>query len=127
MLISVTQRNHVPGLCLILLILIQACKTSQISKPNASSDALKQVFPKNRIVEIKLQIDTQKWDALRKQGKDLQSLSCEKTARIEYDNQDAQLWVDGEDYGKVKVKKKGFLGSQQQTKPSLKIKLENGK
>lgn len=74
-------------------------------------------------MEVKLRIDAEKWDFLRTQGNDLSSFACGNSARVENKNQDAQLWINGEDFGEVKIRKKGLLGSQQQKRPSLKVKL----
>ncbi len=99
------------------------CKSAESSKVQAAADSPSQGFPSGRVMEVKLRIDAAKWDFLRKQGNDLSNFACGNSARVENENQNAQLWIDGEDFGKVKVRKKGLLGSQQQKKPSLKINL----
>ena len=93
--------------------------------PPDPSDAY---FALDRVLDISIEIDPEDWDRLRHQTRTLGDLAAElKKYRLSQPFADIYDWfsgtviVDGETHTKVGVRKKGFLGSQSDMKPSLKL------
>lgn len=85
------------------------------------------LFSPAHLVKIELEIDKDDWDTLR-----VQRRSLLKTLRTDvppskqekqFDYFPAELSIDGVAVGRVAVRKKGFIGSMDERRPSLKIKL----
>ncbi len=85
------------------------------------------VFSPAHLLKVELTIDEKDWDKLR-----FQRRSLLKTLRTDvppskqekqFDYFPAELKIDGVEVGRVAVRKKGFIGSMDETRPSLKIKL----
>ena len=85
----------------------------------------------DRVLDVVIEIDPDDWDTLRHQTRTFEDL----TAEIEeynlsrpfasiYDWFSATVTIDGETHTEVGVRKKGFLGSQSDTKPSLKLRYD---
>lgn len=81
-------------------------------------------FPRDRVIDIQLTLPQADWDTLRTEGNDLSNQLCGSKERAEYTSFSAQVVIDGVSYGTAKIKKKGFLGSLMQSKPSLKVRLD---
>ena len=96
--------------------------------PPDASDAY---FALDRVLDIAIEIDTEHWDTLRHQTRTLEDLFAEieeyglsqPFASI-YTWFPATVTVDGETHTQVGVRKKGFIGSQSDTKPSLKLRFD---
>ena len=84
-----------------------------------------------RVLEVSIEIDAEDWDTLRHQTRTFDDLMAEiekyqlsqPFADI-YDWFSATVTIDGETHTDVGVRKKGFLGSQSDTKPSLKLRFD---
>ena len=85
-------------------------------------------FNSDHLVQVDLEIKKADWDQLR-----FQHRSMLKTMRTDvppsnqakqFDYFPAKLWIDGIELGQVAVRKKGFIGSMDHDRPSLKIKLD---
>jgi len=85
-------------------------------------------FDPSHLVEIEIKIDRADWDKLR-----MQNRSLLKTLRTDippseqekqFDYFEANLAIDGTDLGKVAIRKKGFVGSMDQRRPSFKIQVD---
>ena len=85
----------------------------------------------DRVLEVSIEIDPGDWDTLRHQTRTFEDLMAEiekyqlsqPFASI-YDWFPATVTIDGETHTEVGVRKKGFLGSQSDTKPSLKLRYD---
>ena len=96
--------------------------------PPDASDAY---FALDRVLDIAIEIDTADWDTLRQQTRTFEDLFAEieeyqlsrPFANI-YTWFPATVTVDGETHTQVGVRKKGFIGSQSETKPSLKLRFD---
>ncbi len=83
------------------------------------------------MLDIAIEIDTEDWDELRNQTRTFADLFAEieeyqfsqPFAKI-YSWFPATVTVDGETHADVGVRKKGFIGSQSSTKPSLKLRFD---
>ncbi len=88
-------------------------------------------FALDRVMDISIEIDTDDWDTLRHQGRTLQDVIAEiaehnfsRPFASIYSWFSATVTVDGEAYDSVGVRKKGFVGSQSDSKPSLKLRFD---
>ena len=88
-------------------------------------------FALGRVLRISIDIDDGDWDTLRHQTRTLEDVFAEieeyglsrPFANI-YTWFSATVTVDGEIHAEVGVRKKGFVGSQSDTKPSLKLRFD---
>ena len=88
-------------------------------------------FALDRVMAISIEIDGADWDTLRHQTRTLEDVFAEieefglsrPFANI-YTWFSATVTVDGETHTEVGVRKKGFVGSQSDTKPSLKLRFD---
>ena len=85
----------------------------------------------DRVLEVSIEIAEEDWDTLRHQTRTFEDLMAEierynlsrPFAGI-YTWFSATVTIDGETHTEVGVRKKGFLGSQSDTKPSLKLRYD---
>jgi hypothetical protein len=97
----------------------------------AVSDPTATYFDLERVLTIAIEIAPEDWDTLRHQTRTFEDLIAEMEeyqlsrpfASI-YTWFPATVTVDGETHAEVGVRKKGFLGSQSDTKPSLKLRFD---
>ena len=94
-------------------------------------DASEAWFALDRVLQIAIEIDGADWDTLRQQTRTFEDLMAEierynlsRPFASIYDWFSADVTVDGATYREVGVRKKGFLGSQSETKPSLKLRFD---
>ena len=88
-------------------------------------------FELDRILDITIEIDVEDWDTLRHQTRTLADVFAEieefglsRPFASIYTWFSATVSVDGETHTDVGVRKKGFVGSQSSTKPSLKLRFD---
>ena len=97
----------------------------------AEADPSDAYFALERVLDISIEIAAEDWDTLRHQTRTFEDLIAEieeyglsrPFAGI-YTWFSATVTVDGETHAEVGVRKKGFLGSQSDTKPSLKLRFD---
>ena len=94
-------------------------------------DASEAYFDMNRVLEVSIEIADEDWDTLRHQTRTFEDLMAEierydlsRPFADIYDWFSATVTIDGETHTEVGVRKKGFLGSQSDTKPSLKLRYD---
>ena len=95
------------------------------------SDPSDAFFTMDRVLEVSIEIAEEDWDTLRHQTRTFEDLMAEiekhnlsrPFANI-YTWFSATVTIDGETHTNVGVRKKGFLGSQSDTKPSLKLRYD---
>ena len=88
-------------------------------------------FDLDRVLDISIDIDVEDWNTLRHQTRTLADVFAEieeyglsrPFANI-YTWFSATVTVDGQTHADVGVRKKGFVGSQSSTKPSLKLRFD---
>ena len=96
--------------------------------PTPDSDAY---FALDRVLNIEIEFAPEDWDTLRHQTRTFEDLMAEieeyglsrPFANI-YTWFSGTVTVDGETHSNVGVRKKGFLGSQSDTKPALKLRFD---
>ena len=88
-------------------------------------------FAMDRVLEVSIEIEPADWDTLRHQGRTFEDLMAEiekynlsRPFASIYDWFSATVTIDGETHTEVGIRKKGFLGSQSDTKPSLKLRYD---
>ena len=90
---------------------------------------LDDLFPKDRVTEVNIKVSQANWDKLRFQSQNfftaLQPSRQFEPPPSPYTYVEASVSIDGVTYPKVGIRKKGFIGSQDTNRPSLKIKLDH--
>ena len=88
-------------------------------------------FALDRVLDISIEIDNDDWDTLRHQTRTFADLLAEieeyglsQPFESIYTWFSATVTVDGESHPSVGIRKKGFLGSQSDTKPALKLRFD---
>ncbi|MDA7524483.1 CotH kinase family protein [Verrucomicrobia bacterium] len=88
---------------------------------------LDQLFPPDRLISLEINVTETNWDKLRFQRREFQSaLGPDRQFApppSPYSYVEADITIDGVVFPKVGLRKKGFFGSQDTERPSLKIKL----
>ena len=105
-----------------------AAPTPQDGAEAHPSDAY---FALERVLDISIEIAGEDWDTLRHQTRTLEDVIAEiERYGLSRPFADIYTWfgatvtVDGETHADVGVRKKGFLGSQSDTKPALKLRFD---
>ena len=85
-------------------------------------------FQDDRVTTVDIQVDEDDWDTIRYQSRSFED-ELHPRRQFEpiagpYTYVPAQVTINGVDYGRVKIRKKGFFGSQNSERPSLKVKLD---
>jgi ankyrin repeat protein/spore coat protein CotH len=132
----------------ILTVLLTACggtgaPISQANPSNSSEETadapstnnqdstktlrLNDLFPRDRLVEVDITLADKDWDTLRYQSRNFFEALQPKRQFEEVDSPytyvEATVKIDGVIFPHVGLRKKGFIGSQSTSRPSLKIKL----
>lgn len=99
------------------------------SHSSAKELTLDDIFPTDRVIDVQITVSQRDWDTIRYQSRDFMSALNEKRQFGPLDHPytyvDASVSIDGVVFPKVGIRKKGFIGSQSHTRPSLKIKLNH--
>ncbi len=98
---------------------------------DADGDPSEAYFALDRVLNIEVEMAPEDWDTLRHQTRTFEDVMAEieeyglsrPFANI-YTWFSGTVTVDGETYSNVGVRKKGFLGSQSDTKPALKLRFD---
>ena len=106
----------------------RAAATPEVAEEVDGSEAY---FALDRVLEVSIEIDEGDWDTLRHQTRTFEDLMAEiekyelsRPFASIYDWFSATVTIDGEGHTEVGVRKKGLLGSQSDTKPSLKLRYD---
>jgi hypothetical protein len=96
---------------------------------DALPDPSAALFEADRLLRVEIDLAPQDWDQLRSQTRTLEDTLAREQCLDElfaspYSYFSARVTVDGTALEPVGVRKKGFLGSLSELKPSLKIKLD---
>ena len=90
---------------------------------------LDELFPADRVLDVQITVAEKDWDKIRQQSRNFVSALHEsrKVKPIDgpYEYVNADVTIDGVKFEKVGLRKKGFIGSQSSSRPSLKIKLNH--
>ena len=100
-----------------------------VNSSHAKELTLDDVFPTDRVLDIQITVSEQDWNKIRFQSRNfvgaLQESRQFKPIDHPYTYVEANVSIDGVVFPKVGIRKKGFIGSQNHGRPSLKIKLNH--
>lgn len=88
---------------------------------------IKSLFDPTRLVEIEIKMDPSDWSELSSQSRDPSTAFNGMPNINPFTYFKADLWVDGKMIESIGVRKKGFFGSADVQRPSLKIKFDKYK
>ena len=97
------------------------------SHPKGSDEAGSRdhFYAPDHLVEVDIEISEQDWDTIRNQSRSLvASLSQDKDWASPFSYVRADVTIDGRRIENVAIRKKGFLGSLDSERPSLKIRFD---
>lgn len=99
------------------------------AEPSDAGALREALFDRTKLMRVDLELDPTDWDTLRAQTRSLATTlarpDCLATPfESPFTYFPARLTVDGTTFGQVGLRKKGFLGSLSDVKPSLKVKLD---
>ncbi len=90
---------------------------------------LDDLLPMDRVLDVQITVAGKDWDVIRHQGRDFRSTLHERRREAPIDSPytyvNASVTIDGVKFPDVGLRKKGFLGSLNTERPSLKIKLNH--
>ena len=90
---------------------------------------LDDIFPTDRVIDVQITVSQRDWDTIRYQSRDfMTALGASRQfqpMKRPYTYVEASVSIDGVVFPKVGIRKKGFIGSLSDTRPSLKIKLNH--
>ncbi len=96
---------------------------------NAKELTLDDIFPTDRVIDVQITVSEKDWNTIRYQSRDFMTALNEKRQFGPLDHPytyvEASVSIDGVVFPEVGIRKKGFIGSQSHTRPSLKIKLNH--
>ncbi|MYA99564.1 hypothetical protein F4X90_07790, partial [Candidatus Poribacteria bacterium] len=96
---------------------------------SAKELTLDDIFPTDRVIDVQITVSQRDWDTIRYQSRDfataLGASRQFKPMENPYTYVEASVSIDGVVFPKVGLRKKGFIGSQSHTRPSLKVKLNH--
>jgi len=105
---------------------IQASKKSNSASKKLTVD---DIFPTDWVLDVQITLDPKDWDTIRYQSRNFFEALQESRQYAPLDHPytyvEASVSIDGVEFPQVGIRKKGFLGSQNSTRPSLKIKLNH--
>ena len=107
-----------------------ACSWSVPSvTPEVVISPLDKLFPTDRVLDVQITVAKEDWDTIRFQSRNiytaLQPERQLKPLKDPYTYVTALVTIDGQEFPTVGLRKKGFIGSQNSSRPSLKIKLDH--
>ena len=87
------------------------------------------IFPFDRVLKVKITVDPKDWDTIRYQGQDFLTALADRRQyhpiESPYIYVEATVSIDGVEFHRVGIRKKGFLGSLNSNRPSLKVRLNH--
>ncbi len=96
---------------------------------DAKELTLDDIFPSDRVLDIQITVSQRDWNKIRIQSRGFMDVLNESRQfappEHPYTYVDASVSIDGVEFPKVGIRKKGFIGSQSISRPSLKIKLNH--
>lgn len=119
--------------CSTLLLLVVGCGDAAVplgsglepNPPDPYVDPTEAMFDSEHILDVQITMDSADWDALRLQTRsvlDILGQSCLSPPERPFTYFPAEITVDGVSIPDPAVRKKGFFGSLDTEKPSLKLK-----
>lgn len=108
-------------LCVLLGTLLSVESWAIADQPGQKVERL---FDPHRLIEVKIEIDEDAWDKVRSPGRSLFEAMQHKQPKSPFKYKKATITIDGIRIENVAIRKKGFLGSLDTERPSLKIRFD---
>lgn len=106
-----------------------AVAASSLSAQEPRRLTLDDLFPRDRVLDVRITVAEDDWDMLRRQTRTFASALApgrkDRPPEPPYTYVKASVVIDGVAFPDVGVRKKGFIGSQSSTRPSLKVRLNH--
>ncbi|MEO1996263.1 MAG: CotH kinase family protein [Planctomycetaceae bacterium] len=110
------------GLCCGLALLIVTAGLSRSVSAAETALTARRLFDPLHLVDVQIELPADDWDTLRKQTRSFAEALKKETAKSPFTYQKGHVTIDGVRIENVGIRKKGFLGSLNEQRPSLKIK-----
>ena len=104
-----------------IAMMLLCCRTTWADTVPLTAAA---IFDPAHLVEVSIDVDEKDWRALRGQSRDFLSALAEGRGESPFTYFPADVTIDGVTIRKAGIRKKGFFGSLDRTRPSLKIKFD---
>ena len=117
---NMSQPRNLPIFALLFLLLQTPANRTLAAEKLRATDLL----DPNRVLEIRLEMPEESWNKLRRQTRDASTAFNGLPNRKPYTYVKADLWIGDQKIKSVGVRKKGFFGSADTQRPSLKIKFD---
>lgn len=105
------------------------CFWIAVNSAASAALTLDDLFPTDRVLDVQISVADKDWDTIRHQRRDFRSTLHESRSESPIDSPytyvDASVTIDGVTFPEVGLRKKGFLGSLNSERPSLKIRLNH--
>ncbi|MCY4404573.1 MAG: ankyrin repeat domain-containing protein [Candidatus Poribacteria bacterium] len=105
------------------------CLNVAVQSGNTKELTLDDIYPTDRVLDIQITVSEKDWNKIRFQSRNFVEALNESRQFAPIDHPytyvEASVSIDGVVFPKVGIRKKGFIGSQNHIRPSLKIKLNH--
>ena len=120
------------------LIFLTGCESSSTGGSNSSDtndpvqiDRSDEVYARSRVLDVRIELSPSDWQSLRMQTRSTADLGItpdcmppDQPIPSPFTWFSAKITVDGEVFENVGIRKKGFIGSLSETKPSFKVRFD---
>jgi spore coat protein CotH len=108
-----------------LTFLLVVASSQPILSAQEKKLSANKLFDPNQIVDIKIEVPQKDWDTIRRQSRSFAESLTKKTAASPFTYVKCDITIDGVTIKDVGIRKKGFIGSLDENRPSLKIKFDH--
>ena len=119
--------GHVLSRMLVPVFLTLICLPASAGS-HSGQPTTEEIFPRNEVLKIEITLDEDDWDEIRKQSRSFATALGPdrqfKTIESPFSYVPADITIGGVHYSNVGLRKKGFFGSLDSRRPSLKVKLD---
>lgn len=121
------SRSFLVAFCCFLNVVTCAPIVFAQSPVTAQAASLDDFFPTDHVLDVQITVAEKDWDTLRLQSRNFFEALNEKRREAPipgpYTYVPASVKIDGREFPNIGLRKKGFIGSQSKSRPSLKVKL----
>ncbi len=114
------------GMALLMGLMVGSISAQDSASKKLTAD---EIFPTDRVLDVQITVDPMDWDTIRFQKRGFFEALKESRRFAPPDHPytyvEASVSIDGIEFPQVAIRKKGFIGSENSTRPSLKIKLNH--
>lgn len=107
--------------CWMVVFSLHLASVEEVKAEKIDGDRL---LDPNRLIEVRLELSQDDWSSLCRQSRNPATAFSGLPSENPYTYFKADLWIDGVKIESVGVRKKGFLGSADTQRPSLKVKFD---